>query len=129
MLVSIAVVLASAATAGAAADADQVKVLPGWNEALPSPMYSGYLDVNGGKHLHYLLSETEGDKTKDPLVFWFNGGPGCSSLDGFFYEHGAFHVTEPIVNTSQGVPELYLNPYRWSALANVVSSGLLTLSA
>ena len=47
-------------------------------------------------------------------------GPGCSSLDGFFYEHGAFHVTEPIVNTSSGVPELYLNPYRWSAIANIV---------
>ena len=47
-------------------------------------------------------------------------GPGCSSLDGFFYEHGAFHVTEPIVNSTGGVPSLYLNPYRWSAIANVV---------
>jgi len=100
--------------------ADQVKVLPGWEKPLPSDMYSGYLDAGAGKHLHYILSESERNPAKDPVVFWFNGGPGCSSLDGFFYEHGAFHVTEPIVNTSSGVPELYLNPYRWSAIANIV---------
>ena len=73
---------------------------------------AGYLDVGAGKHLHYMLSESEKAPAKDPLVFWFNGGPGCSSLDGFFYEHGAFHVTEPIVNSTGGVPSLYLNPVR-----------------
>jgi hypothetical protein len=49
---------------------------------------TGYLDVGAGKHLHYMLSESENKPSDDPVVFWFNGGPGCSSLDGFFYEHG-----------------------------------------
>lgn len=37
----------------------------------------------------------------------------------YFYEHGPFHVIEPVDNAS-AVPPLYLNPSRWSQVANVV---------
>lgn len=70
--------------------------------------------------MHYWLVESEKDPATAPTVFWFNGGPGCSSLDGYFYEHGPYHVVEPIVNSSDGVPELYENPYSWNQIANMV---------
>ena len=50
----------------------------------------------------------------------FNGGPGCSSLDGYFYEHGPMHVIEPVDPNSTAVPPLFLNPNRWNQIANIV---------
>jgi len=52
-------------------------------------MYSGYVPIaNTTKTIHYLFLESQGDPTSDPLVVWFNGGPGCSSMLGFAQENG-----------------------------------------
>ena len=51
-------------------------------------MYSGFLDAGEGKEHHYVYIESAGNPETDPLLFWFNGGPGCSSMIGFIQEHG-----------------------------------------
>ena len=62
---------------------DLIESLPSWGKT-PTKQYSGYLDVKGStKHLYYWFVEAESDPSTAPLVLWFNGGPGCSSLDGY----------------------------------------------
>jgi len=94
--------------------ADEVLSLPGWNAPLPSKQYSGYLNITSTKHLHYWLVLAETNPSTAPTVLWLNGGPGCSSLDGFMYEHGPFGVN------SSDYSQLYLRDYRWSQLANIL---------
>lgn len=45
-------------------------------------------DNPAGRNLFYYLVVSERNSAEDPIVLWLNGGPGCSSFDGFVYEHG-----------------------------------------
>lgn len=92
---------------------DQVTDLPGLDQAPNFKHYSGYLQVSEKHFLHYWLVESENSPATDPLVIWFNGGPGCSSLDALFTEHGPFRI-------KKGGQSLYYNPYRWNKIANIL---------
>eukprot|EP01138_Halocafeteria_seosinensis_P009874 gb/GECG01010085.1/.p1 GENE.gb/GECG01010085.1/~~gb/GECG01010085.1/.p1 ORF type:complete len:483 (+),score=47.09 gb/GECG01010085.1/:1-1449(+) len=110
---TIAVVLCMDLFAEGAIEDDRVSSLPGWKQSLPSKQYAGYLAVGDGKYLHYWFVESENDPSSDPVVLWLNGGPGCSSMDGFFHEQGPF-----VVDKESG--ELSLRPTRWNKIANMI---------
>lgn len=62
---------------------DQMKSLPDIGN-FSTNAYSGYLNVSDTKALHYTFVESQDKPSKDPVLIWFNGGPGCSSLLAFF---------------------------------------------
>jgi carboxypeptidase C (cathepsin A) len=90
---------------------DKITALPGWSGALPSDQYSGYLNV-GSSNLHYWFVESESNPKDAPVVLWLNGGPGCSSLDGFVYEMGPFEIQSDNTLTSR--------EYRWNKEVNML---------
>ncbi|KDP26877.1 hypothetical protein JCGZ_18035 [Jatropha curcas] len=91
--------------------------IPGFNGKFPSKHYSGYVSFNQ-KNLFYYLVVSERNPSKDPVVLWLNGGPGCSSFDGFVYEHGPFNFQEG--HPKGSLPTLHLNPYSWSKVSNII---------
>lgn len=75
--------------------------------------YSGYLDDDeNDKHLFYWFFESRNDPKNDPVVLWLNGGPGCSSLTGLFFELGPSSINKKI--------ELDYNDFAWNANASVI---------
>ena len=92
---------------------DQFTQLPNFTEPMRTNSYSGYLDVNVNKSLHYVFIESEDDPANDPVLIWFNGGPGCSSLLGFLQENGPIVVDDDNMTT-------YMNPHPWNQRANTL---------
>ncbi|XVE62166.1 hypothetical protein DITRI_Ditri06bG0096700 [Diplodiscus trichospermus] len=91
--------------------------LPGFKGVFPSKHYSGYVSIDE-KNLFYYLVVSERNPRRDPVVLWLNGGPGCSSFDGFVYEHGPFNFQEG--NPKGSMPTLHPNPYSWSKVSNII---------
>ncbi|CAD5212446.1 unnamed protein product [Bursaphelenchus okinawaensis] len=92
---------------------DLITNLPGLTFQPNFDSFSGYLRGVQGHNLHYWLVESQNDPVRDPLMFWFNGGPGCSSLAGLLQEMG------PYVVDSDGI-RLKMNPNSWNRFANIV---------
>lgn len=75
--------------------------------------YTGYLDVEDlGKHFFYWFFESRNDPENDPVILWLNGGPGCSSATGLFFELGPALINA----TLQPVH----NPFSWNSNASVI---------
>ncbi len=55
---------------------------------LPTKQYSGLIDVGpapsgvGNALMHFWFMESEGNPKTDPVLMWYNGGPGASSIYG-----------------------------------------------
>jgi len=92
---------------------DEFTQLPDAPAAMKTKSYSGYLTVSDSKALHYVYIESENLPENDPVVIWFNGGPGCSSLLGFMQEHGPFVMEDGATNITE-------NPFPWNNKANML---------
>uniref|UniRef100_A0A7S3D2V7 Carboxypeptidase n=1 Tax=Palpitomonas bilix TaxID=652834 RepID=A0A7S3D2V7_9EUKA len=94
---------------------DKLGILPGQNFTTSYHQYAGYLTVRpetNGQIFYWYAESQSATPGGDPLVLWLNGGPGCSSVAGFWGENGPFHLTK------EGV--VVNNPLAWNKVANML---------
>lgn len=83
----------AAAMVQAKPEEDRVTSLPQMGNFDTYGAFSGYLNIaDTSKQLHYLFFEAQEDAENAPVLIWFNGGPGCSSMLGFMQENGPFRI-------------------------------------
>ncbi|TFY65947.1 hypothetical protein EVG20_g5147 [Dentipellis fragilis] len=79
------------------------------------PSWSGLMPISGAKNetrkLFFWFWPTTNVSNANDLLFWTNGGPGCSSLEGFLQENGP--ISWP---WGQAQP----TSWSWTNLSNVV---------
>ena len=117
-------------TALGAPAADLITSLPGWTGPLPSKHWSGFVDSTkdpkyGQLHSHYWFAASENDPATDPVLVWFNGGPGASSLFGFMAELGPFMFNDDSKKCGSfnktGIPCPIANEYGWTKVASLLA--------
>ena len=111
----IILVIASISSLALSAPAeDLVPVLKDMATFNTFQLYSGYLPIGTTtKSLHYIFVQSQSKPTTDPVIVWFNGGPGCSSVLGFAQEHGPFVMED-------GTTTFVENDYSWNKEANML---------
>jgi carboxypeptidase D len=78
-------------------------------------MYSGVMNIkedDDSRGLFFVFQPKKGEPVKT-ITIWFNGGPGCSSLEGFLQENGQYVWAWGQYNA---IP----NPYSWVNLTNML---------
>jgi cathepsin A (carboxypeptidase C) len=75
--------------------------------------HSGLLDAGNATKYFFWLFESRSEPSKDPLVIWLTGGPGCSSQLALLAENGPCTIDKDGKTT---VP----NPHSWNTKANVL---------
>lgn len=78
--------------------------------------YAGLLPISAqanSSELYFWFFPSDNPSADDEILIWLNGGPGCSSLEGFLQENGPFEW-------QYGTYRPVQNPYTWVNLTNVV---------
>ncbi|KAG0227146.1 Cell death protease [Mortierella sp. GBA43] len=92
-----------------------VKNLPdlSMEDAAQLHQYAGHIALDPAKesNLFFWLVSNKHPQTSNKLVIWLNGGPGCSSADGYFLEAGPLRFVDK---------KLTINKGGWHEFANVV---------
>ncbi|PKA66505.1 Serine carboxypeptidase-like 19 [Apostasia shenzhenica] len=94
--------------------------IPGFPNALPFRLETGYVTVNeeSGGELFYYFVESERNPGEDPLILWLLGGPGCSAINGLALDMGPIRFN---VDDFDGrLPTLVVNPHAWTKVANMI---------
>ncbi|CAO3563299.1 unnamed protein product [Mortierella alpina] len=75
--------------------------------------HAGHIAVNGAgeSNLFFWLVANKQIQKKSKLIIWLNGGPGCSSADGYFLESGPLRFVDQ---------KLTINKGGWHEFANVL---------
>ncbi|KAI8056630.1 Alpha/Beta hydrolase protein [Syncephalis plumigaleata] len=86
--------------------------LPGLASNITVKQYAGHIPLDdwAGSRLFFWLITRQEFQTKERLVIWFNGGPGC--MDGLFMENGPYRPRADL--------QLDINPYSWHTYANIL---------
>ncbi|RDW58028.1 putative carboxypeptidase Y [Coleophoma cylindrospora] len=79
--------------------------------------YAGLMPITKKKNetdeFYFWFFPSENPQAEDEILIWLNGGPGCSSLEGFLQENGPFLW-------QYGTYKPVKNPWSWTNLTNVV---------
>ena len=92
-----------------------VESLPEIPKDYLTEMYSGLIPIdmsNASRALFFVFQPRVGPPV-DEITIWLNGGPGCSSLEGFFQENG-------LIQWTWGQFDPTINPYSWVNLTNML---------
>jgi len=92
------------------------KIDPPAPNILPNQTWeSGYIRVGqpNDKLFYILLKSSNKSISNPPLIMWFNGGPGCSSILGLFEENGPILVDKDHYFFK-------LNPYSWNTISDML---------
>ena len=86
-----------------------------YDDIFPEKTSYGYVPLGkNGSKFFYWMAPSRNDPSKDPLIFWFQGGPGGSSLYGMLFEMGPFYIK------NKGDDHATLRPNSWNNNANMV---------
>lgn len=75
--------------------------------------HAGYYQIEHSydARMFYFFFESR-NSSKDPVVIWLTGGPGCSSELALFYENGPFTIANNL--------SLVWNEYGWDKVSNLL---------
>ncbi|EON68560.1 hypothetical protein W97_07818 [Coniosporium apollinis CBS 100218] len=78
--------------------------------------YAGLLPISSAPNaseLYFWFFPSSNPNATDEITIWLNGGPGCSSLEGFLQENG------PVL-WQYGTYKPVRNPWSWTNLTNMI---------
>ena len=80
----------------------------------PGPNEIPHANLEVQSHLYFVLTKARRASDRERTIWWFNGGPGCSSFDGLMMEVGPWRMNED--------GELREIEGGWEEYANIVYS-------